>query len=58
MTATKNAVFIGLWLENCCLVEGEIDFWWEGEYKFDRGKGGGCENFWLVWVVPPVGKTV
>ena len=27
MTAAKNAVFIGLQLENCCLVQG-IDFWW------------------------------
>ena len=29
MTAAKNAVFIGLQLENCCLVWG-IDFWWLG----------------------------
>ena len=31
MTTAKNAVFIGLQLENCCLVG--YDFWWRQGIK-------------------------
>ena len=56
MTTAKNAVFIGLWLENCCLVGG-IEFWWGwgmwdkknffggGRGDFSRWVGGGMSKF-------------
>ena len=34
MTTMKNKVFIGLLLENCCLV-GEMNFWW-GDKNFEE----------------------
>ena len=33
MATTKNAVFIGLQLENCYLVGGGINLWWGGSNK-------------------------
>ena len=39
MTTAKNAVFIGLKLENCCSEVGEIKIWGEG--------GGGVWS--LLW---------
>ena len=45
MAAAKNSVFIGLYLENYCLVVGgqygEICLGWEGMRKFLAGVGGG-----------------
>ena len=43
MTAAKNAVFIGLELENCWLVVGEIKIW--GWWWWVGGGGGGS----LLW---------
>ena len=65
MTTAKNAIFIGLLLENCCLVgKGWIEFCWWG-IKFGREifqEGGGERaNFWLAVGTPPiqpVGKTL
>ena len=40
MTAAKNAVFIGLWLESCYLVQRE-------NLNFVRGGGGKQIKYWL-----------
>ena len=37
MTTAKNAVFIGLSLENCYSMEGRVNFWW-GAQKFGGGR--------------------
>ena len=56
MTTAKNAIFIGLLLENCCLVgKGWIEFCWWG-IKFGREifkRGGEREQTsgWL-WGLP------
>ena len=56
MAAAKNSVFIGLYLENYCLVVGgqygEIFLGWEGMRKFLAGVGGDSPPF------PPVGKIL
>ena len=70
MTKAKNAVFIGLQLENCCLVGGGwllvggIKFWL-GESTVEGiflAAGRGEANFWLVEgflsSFPPAGKTL
>ena len=46
MTTMKNKVFIGLLLENCCLV-GEMNFWWWWE-----GWGGGGRKFNARRILP------
>ena len=54
MAAAKNSVFIGLYLENYCLVVGgqygEICLGWEGMRKFLAGVwGGGTLPHSLQW---------
>ena len=44
MAAAKNPVFIGLYLENCCLVGGST-FGWGEKIWWGESTGGGMRRF-------------
>ena len=58
MAAAKNPVFIGLYLENCCLVGGST-FGWREKISWGESTGGGKEEIFGWWRLHPHrGKTL